>query len=111
MIKSAVGIAVIAVALAFAPSAGADPDPFIPDGASNWCPGGTHSEYGGVLNCLGAPYPDGTFFAQSRHAGTGGFFSPSRWENFALCMRWSNGTLQGAPNDAGVCGGRRDIDL
>lgn len=98
-----VAVIATAAAVALAPVAWADPDPLIPNGSADWCPGGKRPSYGGGTDCLGQPFPDGTFYVQSWRLGTAGPFGPGSWMDFAMCSRWSEGSVQGAL--PGGCGG------
>ena len=98
------GALAAAATVVFAPSAAADPDPHLPDGGSNWCPGGQHPGYGGPHHCLGTPYPDGTFYQQTWAYGPSGFFAPGHWFGQAECSQWIEGSIQGAWPSVGACG-------
>lgn len=102
---SVITVAAIAAAtaatMALTPPAWADPDPHIPDGAANWCPGGKHAGYGGANYCLGTQFADGSFYAQLWSFGPGGPFAPGAWHDSAACSVWFNGDIQG-----GLPGGR-----
>jgi hypothetical protein len=90
--------------VALTPPAWADPDPHIPSGAANWCPGGDHREQisGGGRYCLGAPFADGTFYAHSwGHSPSP--FGPGYWTSSAIYSVWIQGSVQGA--NSGGCGG------
>jgi hypothetical protein len=98
-------VATAAAAVALTPPAWADPDPHIPSGGTNWCPGGDHREHmsGGGRYCLGIPFPDGTFFAQPwGHSPSA--FGPGYWTGTAACSVWIQGSVQGANYGQG-CGG------
>ena len=94
-----------AITLALAPPAVADPDPHLPDGAADWCPGGHRPGYGGQRYCLGTPFADRTFYAQTWSYGPSGFFAPGHWFGQAECSQWIEGTIQGAWPCTGACGG------
>jgi hypothetical protein len=108
MTKTSVAVAAVTVAaIALTPPVWADPDPHIPNGGANWCPGGDHREQlsGGGRYCIGAPFADGTFYAQSwGHSPSP--FGPGYWSGGAHCSRWIEGTVQGAVPGTGACGGR-----
>lgn len=101
-------VAVVAVAatVGLMPAASADPDPHIPDGNANWCPGGDHREAisGGGRYCLGIPFADGTFYAQSWGHSTSPF-GPGYWSGSPDCSQWIEGQVQWAVPGHGVCGG------
>jgi len=101
-VMAAAAIAAVAT-VALTPPAWADPDPHIPNGAANWCPGGHHPGYGGQRYCLGASFADGTFYAETWHRGPSGPFGPGAWSGSAMCSIWIEGSIQGA--NAGGCGG------
>lgn len=102
---SVVAAAAIATAAAVAlpPTAWADPDPHIPNGAADWCPGGQHGGYGGQKYCLGESFADGTFYAETWSLGPSGPFGPGAWTGSPYCSRWIEGSIQGAGQ--GGCGG------
>ncbi len=105
-------LAACAVAFGCAPAAIADPDPHLPDGAANWCPGGKRPGYGGQRHCLGQSFADGTFYEQTWSYGPSGFFAPGHWFGSAACSQWIEGSIQGAVPNTGACGGgpmARDI--
>lgn len=71
--------AATAFALISAPAAFADPDPHMPNGETEWCPGGRdRSLWGG--RCYGVPYADNTRWVQERGQGPAGPFGPSTWK-------------------------------
>ncbi len=94
-----------AVTLVLAPPAVADPDPHLPDGGANWCPGGKRPGYGGQRHCLGTGFADGTFYEQTWSYGPFGFLAPGHWFGFAHCSQWIEGSIQGAVPGTGACGG------
>ncbi|MCV7278921.1 hypothetical protein H7J88_04590 [Mycolicibacterium flavescens] len=102
-------IAAASAALTFigVPSASAQPDPKVPNGAANWCPGGQKSGQGGQRYCLGEPFPDGSFYSQTWSFGPGGPFAPGAWHNTASCSVLINGSIQGGLPYGGIpqCGG------
>jgi hypothetical protein len=102
---AAAALATVAT-LALTPPAWADPDPHIPNGAADWCPGGQPAGYGGQRYCLGAPFADGSFYAQTWSLGAGGPFGPGAWHG-ASCSAWVEGSIQGGLPGGGVpqCGG------
>lgn len=101
-----------AAAVTAAPAASATTDPHLPDGAADWCAGGQRPGYGGQRYCLGAPFTDGTFYAQTWSCGPSGFFAPGHWFSSALCSQWIEGTVQGAWPGTGACGsGAQWIDV
>ncbi len=97
-----------AAAIALASPALADPDPYIPDGNADWCPGGEHPGYGGIRYCLGEPFADGSFYAQTWSLGPSGPFGPGSWHRGAMCSVWVEGRIQGGLPGGGIpaCGGR-----
>lgn len=102
--------ATLASAAFSSPLAWGEPDPHIPNGTANWCPGGDHRERmsGGGRYCIGAPFADGTFYAQSwGHSPSP--FGPGYWTSAVICSVWIEGTVQGA-NPGGCGGGPRSID-
>lgn len=103
MIKTIITAAALAAALTFPAAASADPDPHVPNGAADWCPGGKHPGYGGQKYCLGAPFADGTFYAQTWSFGPGGPWNPGHWMGDPGCSQWIEGSIQGA--GSGACGG------
>lgn len=106
-------VIVTAVVTALAPPTWADPDPHMPNGRANWCPGGDHREHvsGGGKYCLGAPFADGTFYAQPwGHSPSP--FGPGNWTGSASCSAWMQGFVQMlAPDQGGCGGGPRDINV
>jgi hypothetical protein len=105
-----IAAAAAAATVALTPPAGADPDPHIPNGTANWCPGGDHREQvsGGGRYCLGAPFADGTFYAQSwGHSPSP--FGPGYWTGGASCSQWIQGFVQVLAPGQGCGGGPRDI--
>ena len=108
MKKMMIGAAILGTALTFAPSAWADPDPHIPNGDAGWCPGGDYREQisGGSRYCLGAPFANGAFYAQTfGHSPSP--FGPGYWASGAACSVMVNGSVQGGIPYGGVpdCGG------
>lgn len=107
---AAAAITVIA-AITHTPPAFADPDPHIPNGGVNWCPGGDYREHvsGGGRYCRGESFADGTFYAQSwGHSPSP--FGPGRWTGGASCSQLIQGFVQVLSPDQGGCGGGpRDI--
>ncbi|SLC30778.1 Uncharacterised protein [Mycobacteroides abscessus subsp. massiliense] len=97
-----------AAAIALASPALADPDPFVPDGNADWCPGGEHPGYGGVRYCLGESFADGSFYAQTWSLGPSGPFGPGAWRSGAMCSVWVEGRIQGGLPGGGLpgCDGR-----
>jgi hypothetical protein len=91
------------------PAAWAEPDPHIPNGAADWCPGGERPRYGGGKYCLGIPFADNTFYSQTWSFGPSGPFAPGAWFGFAACSRWIEGSIQGALPSG--CGGVRSVDI
>lgn len=55
-------ITAIAVSLAAAPMAQADPDPHMPNPQANYCPGGGMGSMIYAGYCDGVPYADGSFW-------------------------------------------------
>lgn len=57
-------IAAVAVVVASAPTAGADPepDPHMPNPQANYCPGGGMGSMIYAGYCDGVPYPDGSYW-------------------------------------------------
>ncbi|PEG38384.1 hypothetical protein CQY20_13130 [Mycolicibacterium agri] len=104
MAAAAIGAA---AAIALPPTASAEPDPHIPDGPAGWCPGGQPGAQGGIRYCLGAPFADGSFYAQTWSFGPGGPFAPGAWHSGASCSVWVNGQVQGGLPGGGIpqCGG------
>ena len=98
----AAAIAIAAAAVTFAIPAWAAPDPHIPNGEADWCPGGKPSGQGGQTYCLGVPFADGSFYAQTWSFGSLGPFAPGAWHEGATCSVWINGFIQ-----HGLPGGRR----
>lgn len=102
-------LAVVAVllttSLAFPPVTSADPDPHIPNGEAGWCAGGQRPGNSGARYCLGEPFPDGTFYAQTWSFGPSGPFAPGAWRSGAICSQWIEGAVQGAFPGRGACGG------
>lgn len=100
--------AAVAISLGFtlAPSALADPDPHIPNGAAGWCVGGHPND--GLEQCLGEAFPDGTFFSQLRGIIASQPFRGPQWQSWASCMTWIDGRVQGSPTG---CGGVPSINL
>lgn len=92
-------------AAALIPPAWAQPDPHVPNGAANWCPGGKRSESGGATYWLGAPFADGTFYADTWALGTAGPFGPGAWFGRADCYQLINNFIQPAIPNTGACGG------
>lgn len=94
-------------AIALASPVLADPDPYIPDGNADWCPGGQHPGYGGVRYCLGESFADGSFYAQTWSLGPSGPFGPGAWHRGAICSVWVEGRIQGGLPGGGIpgCGG------
>ena len=92
---AAIAIATVATATLTPPPAWADPDPHIPDGAANWCPGGQPAGYGGARYCLGASFADGSFYAQTWSLGPSGPFGPGAWHSGASCSVWVEGWIPG----------------
>ncbi len=94
-------------AVALASPVWADPDPFVPDGNADWCPGGRHPGYGGVRYCLGESFADGSFYAQTWSLGPSGPFGPGAWRSGAMCSVWVEGRIQGGLPGGGIpgCGG------
>lgn len=107
MKKLAVSTALLTAALALSPSALADPDPHVPNGEAGWCPGGQRSDYGGIRYCLGAPFPNGAFYAQTGSFGPSGPFGPWAWHSGASCSVIVEGSVQGGIPYGGApdCGG------
>ncbi|MGV0767528.1 hypothetical protein [Mycolicibacterium sp. XJ647] len=103
----AAAAATAALAFVAAPIASAQPDPKIPNGAADWCPGGQKSGQGGQRYCLGEPFPDGSFYSQTWSLGAGGPFGPGSWNRMASCSVMINGQPQGGLPYGGVpeCGG------
>ncbi len=108
-IASAAAVITAVATVTLAPPAYADPDPHIPNGEANWCPGGQRSGQGNTTKCLGTPFPDGSFYAQSWSFGAA---SPGSWHNFAVCSAWDQGDVVYAFPDTAVfssvhgdCGG------
>jgi hypothetical protein len=101
--------AILGSAAAFyLPVAWADPDPRVPNGPADWCPGGVEPDGGGAKYCLGSPFPDGSFYGQLWTFGAMGVFRPGEWNSIATCQTWSydsDGTrrIHFAPNSG--CGG------
>ena len=67
-------LAVAALMLLSAPTAAADDDPYIPNAAAGYCPGG-----GGLSFCRGVPFEDGTYFEQGKAYTPSGPFGPVTW--------------------------------
>jgi hypothetical protein len=107
--KLIISTMVVGAALALTPPAWADPDPHIPNGAADWCPGGQRPDNGGARYCLGAQFADGTFYAQTWSFGASGPFAPGAWHSSVMCSQWIEGSVQGA--FAGGCGGRQYINF
>lgn len=103
--RNAIAIAATAVSVSLwsSPMVWADPDPHLPNGSANWCPGGQHPGYGGIRYCAGEPFPDGTFYADMWHLGPGGPFGRGAWSGSVMCSQWIEHSIQGA--FAGGCGG------
>ena len=79
-----------------APTAAADPDPFIPNGDAGWCPGGNFHEQigGGSRYCMGEAYPDGSHYGQQwARAQPKNPFS-YRWAPSATCYFLNEGLTQ-----------------
>ncbi|WP_133176999.1 hypothetical protein [Mycobacteroides abscessus] len=91
-----------AVSLVLTPPVWADPDPHIPDGNADWCPGGQHPGYGGVRYCLGESFADGSFYAQTWSLGPSGPFGPGAWHQGAMCSAWVEGRIQGGLPGGGI---------
>jgi hypothetical protein len=109
MIKPSV-LAVAAIAtvatVGLTPPAWADPDPHIPSGNADWCPAGDFRApiSGGGRYCLGAQFPDGTFYAQVwGHSPSP--FGPGYWSSGAHCSQWIESSVQGAWPNTRPCGG------
>jgi hypothetical protein len=107
-----VAVAAIAAGLTLfaAPTASAQGDPHIPNGKAGWCPGGDHRERisGGSRYCLGVPYPDGSFYAQSWAREPYKWLDPGFWGNSATCSFMVGGLVQGGKpysTDLPKCGG------
>lgn len=107
MFVPAIAMIATAAAIALAPPVWADPDPYIPDGNADWCPGGQHPGYGGIRYCLGEPFADGSFYAQNWSFGPSGPFGRGSWHHGAVCSVWVEGRIQGGMPGAGIpgCGG------
>jgi hypothetical protein len=105
---AAAAIATVAT-VALTPSAWADPDPHIPGGAANWCPGGERPGQGGARYCLGESFTDGSFYAQTWSFGASGPFAPGAWHGSASCSQWIEGSIQGALPGCG--GGPQFLNL
>ncbi len=103
---AAAALGILLTAFAPAPFSLANPDPHIPDGSADWCPAGKYRKpiSGAWTWCLGAPYPDGTFYAQFSHAGPSGPFGSSGWSSPG-CHQWVHDTVVGAFSNTGACGG------
>jgi hypothetical protein len=104
-LKAIFSVALVVTAVTMSPNAWADPDPHIPNGAANWCPGGQRPGYGGQQYCLGAQFADGTFYAQTWSFGASGPFAPGAWRSGAMCSQWIEGSIQGAWPQNHPCGG------
>lgn len=102
-------LSAVVLATAGAPALAA-PDPRIPNGAKNWCQGGVRPGHGGARYCLGKPFADGSFYAQSWSLTSAGIFAPGRWFDFASCSIWIEGSIQGSISER-ACGGRQFIDI
>jgi hypothetical protein len=97
-------IAAVAVCLAFAGLAHADPDPHIPDPQNNYCPGGGAGSMIYVGYCDGVPYPDGSYWHYIQYGiplvnHPAGLLSPGM-----QCVV-NNGSPFPAPAPPGGCGG------
>jgi hypothetical protein len=105
--KLAISAAVVGAALTFVPISSADPDPHIPNGEAGFCPGGEPPSYGGARYCLGIPFPNGAFYAQTGSFGASGPFGPWSWHSGAACSVMVEGSVQGGIPYGGVpdCGG------
>lgn len=103
--------AAIAMAASFTstPSAWADPDPHIPNGAVGWCPGGQPP--GAIQYCLGESFPDGTFYVNGRHVAAGQPFRGPQWDGYAWCASWVDGQVQGNPGPSGCGGGPGSLNI
>jgi hypothetical protein len=104
-----------ATTLSLAPTAAADPDPFIPNGDAGWCPGGNFHEQigGGSRYCMGEAYPDGSHYGQQwARAQPKNPFS-YRWAPSATCYFLNEGLTQarrpfnsdGSGGELPQCGG------
>ena len=100
---------VMAASFTSTPTAWADPDPHIPNGAAGWCPGGQPPGF--IQNCLGAAFPDGTFYAQSRAVSASRPFLGPQWDGHAWCASWVDGKVQGSPGPSGCGGGPGSINI
>ena len=56
--------ATVSVAVTLTGSANAAGDPYVPDAAAGWCPGGRYAVPAGGEACRGEPFGDGTFYQQ-----------------------------------------------
>lgn len=102
--RVAAGIA--AAMFLFTSPAWAGGDPYLPDGAANWCPGGKSS--GGRVECWGERFPDGSVYSQNGGYGPAAFFGPFTWGNLT-CLGPQAAPENGwrtPDTDAGACGGR-----
>lgn len=109
-LRGAIAAAIaVAASLMSTPTAWADPDPHIPNGAAGWCPGGQPP--GLLQNCLGASFPDGTFYAQSRAVSASRPFLGPQWDGYAWCASWVDGKVQGSPGPSGCGGGPGSIKI
>ncbi len=107
-IRGAIAAAIVmAASFTSTPTAWADPDPHIPNGAVGWCPGGQPP--GGY--CLGEAFPDGTFYVTSRHVVASQPFRGPQWDGYAWCASWVDGHLQGSPGPSGCGGGPGSINI
>ena len=102
-------IAIAAASCTFSPTAWADPDPHIPNGAVGWCPGGQPP--GVIQYCLDEAFPDGTFYVTGRHVSAGQPFGGPQWDGYAWCASWVDGHVQGSPGPSGCGGGPGKIDI
>lgn len=95
-IAAAAAVITTLATVALSPPAWADPDPHIPNGDAGWCPGGQHSNRisGGGKYCLGLPFANGDFYAQS-FAGNVNPFAPGSWLPFAKCSVMVDGMVEG----------------
>ncbi|MCA0155875.1 hypothetical protein LB823_06670 [Tsukamurella sp. M9C] len=103
---TAVALLAAAVLAGAAQPANAARNPYFPNGAVNWCQGGQAPGYGGARYCLGKPYSDGSFYAQSWSLTSAGIFAPGVWHATASCSVRIGGSIQGgSPNGRPSCGG------
>lgn len=74
-----------------APVAHADPDPHLPSGADNYCPGGL-STLDAPGSCMGVPYPDGTRWIESFYRNPTNPFDIPSWRRWCSFDRSDNGS-------------------